>query len=99
MPFEVSLIFVAVICVSVATWLLRNPVTPVLKRSSVMLVLSRKVGESIMIDVDGLEDPIEVTVVETRGGRVRLGLKHPEREKVRVLRKELVDTDCAVAST
>ena len=37
-----------------------------------MLVLSRKVGESLYIDGN-----IEVTVVKLVGGRVRLGIKAP----------------------
>lgn len=37
-----------------------------------MLVLSRKIGESICID-----DAIEVSVLEIRGNRVRLGITAP----------------------
>lgn len=37
-----------------------------------MLVLSRKLGESIVIDED-----IVVTVIEVRGNRVRLGIQAP----------------------
>lgn len=54
-----------------------------------MLVLSRKKNESICIDGD-----IEVTVLEVRGDRVRLGIVAPR--EVRVMRKELltaVDTE------
>jgi len=47
-----------------------------------MLVLSRKLGEEIMID-----GQIRVTVVKVQGGRVRIGIDAPE--SVRVLRKEL----------
>jgi len=47
-----------------------------------MLVLSRKLGEEIVID-----DQIRVTVVKVQGGRVRIGIDAPE--SVRVLRKEL----------
>ncbi len=48
-----------------------------------MLVLSRKKYESICIDGD-----IEVTVLEVRGDRVRLGIVAPR--EVRVMRKELL---------
>ncbi len=49
-----------------------------------MLVLSRKIGESIQI-----EGGIRVTVTEVRGGRVRLSIEAPS--DVRVLRKEIAD--------
>ncbi len=48
-----------------------------------MLVLSRKLGEKIIIG-----DNITVTVLETTGNRVRLGISAPN--EVRVLRSELV---------
>jgi carbon storage regulator len=48
-----------------------------------MLVLSRKIGESIQI-----AGGIRVTVTEVRGGRVRLSIEAPA--DVRVLRKEIV---------
>lgn len=48
-----------------------------------MLVLSRKVGEEIVIDGD-----IVLTVVEVNGNRVKIGIRAP-REKV-VVRGELV---------
>jgi carbon storage regulator len=47
-----------------------------------MLVLSRKVGECIVID-----EFIVVTVVRTRSGSVQLGVQAPDH--VRVLRQEL----------
>lgn len=43
-----------------------------------MLVLSRKVGESIIIDND-----ITVTVVELSGNRVRLGIDAPQEVPIR----------------
>ena len=49
-----------------------------------MLVLSRKQGESVV-----LRDDIVVTVIELRGGRVRLGVEAPG--EVAVHRKELHD--------
>lgn len=48
-----------------------------------MLVLSRKIGEKIVIG-----DGIEVTVVEIKGRQVRLGIEAPA--KVPVWRGELV---------
>jgi carbon storage regulator len=47
-----------------------------------MLVLSRKIGEEIVID-----GQIKVTVLKVQGGRVQIGIDAPE--SVRVLRKEL----------
>ena len=43
-----------------------------------MLVLNRKVGEKIII-----ADSIEVTVLEVRGNRVRLGLVAPKGVDIR----------------
>jgi carbon storage regulator len=47
-----------------------------------MLVLTRQVDEAIMIG-----DAVEVTVVEVRGGKVRLGIRAPAA--VAVHRKEV----------
>ena len=49
---------------------------------SIMLVLSRKVGESILIS-----ESIRVTVVQAAKGRIRLGIDAPP--EVIVLREEL----------
>lgn len=49
-----------------------------------MLVLSRRVGESIQI-----ADNITVSVVEVKGGRVRLSVDAPK--EVRILREELAE--------
>ena len=55
-----------------------------------MLVLGRKIGESIQID-----GGIRVTVTKVRGGRVRLSIEAPP--EMRVLRKELTESvDVAV---
>ncbi len=51
-----------------------------------MLVLSRKIGESIEI-----AGGIRVTVTEVRGGRVRLSIQAPP--DVRVLRKEIAESN------
>jgi carbon storage regulator len=48
-----------------------------------MLVLSRRIGERIVID-----DHISVTVVEVRGQQVRLGIEAPP--EVPVWREELL---------
>jgi len=47
-----------------------------------MLVLSRKVGERIVIG-----ETISLTVVEVKGGRIRLGIQAPRN--VAILRQEL----------
>ena len=50
-----------------------------------MLVLTRKLNESIVIDGN-----ITVTVVEVRGNRVKLGIVAPV--EVPVMREEVADT-------
>ena len=50
-----------------------------------MLVLSRKVGESIVID-----GHIKVTVVEIRGDKIRLGIEAPR--DIAVWREEIAAT-------
>ena len=42
-----------------------------------MLVLTRKLGESIAID-----DNIKITVVQIKGKQVRLGIKAPKETKI-----------------
>lgn len=49
-----------------------------------MLILARKVGQSIIIG-----DDIEITVIEVRGEQIRLGIDAPQ--KIPVNRKELID--------
>jgi carbon storage regulator len=49
-----------------------------------MLFLTRKIGESVVIN-----DNIEVTVVEVRGRSIKLGFEFPP--DVTVLRRELFD--------
>jgi carbon storage regulator len=50
-----------------------------------MLVLSRKVGEEIIIDGD-----IRVSIVRVRGNRVRIGIQAPP--DARILREELASS-------
>jgi carbon storage regulator len=56
----------------------------ILEGAIIMLVLSRQRDETIMIG-----DEIELTVVDIRGDKVRLGIKAPAR--VAVHRKEVYD--------
>lgn len=49
-----------------------------------MLVLARRVGDSIVIG-----DDIEITVVEVRGDKVKIGIKAPK--EITVLRSELLE--------
>lgn len=51
-----------------------------------MLVLSRKINESIVIGAD-----ITVTIVDIRGDKIRLGIEAPN--EVRILRSELTQRD------
>ena len=58
-----------------------------------MLVLSRKIGESIIID-----GGITVTVVAVNGNKVRIGISAPpdvtvDREEVHVRRQEFADVE------
>jgi carbon storage regulator len=50
-----------------------------------MLVLTRKVGESIVIDGD-----ITITVVGVQGNKIRLGVEAPEW--IKIWRSELLTT-------
>lgn len=50
-----------------------------------MLVLSRKLNESISIGSD-----IKIRIISVRGGTVRLGIEAPQ--EVSILRSELVDS-------
>ena len=52
-----------------------------------MLVLTRKLGESIAID-----DNIKIVVVQIKGKQVRLGIKAPKG--IPVHRKEVYDNIC-----
>ena len=58
-----------------------------------MLVLSRKVGESIK-----LADDIEITVLAVDNQRVRLGVRAPRSINVRRSTPEAVATDVNVAA-
>lgn len=49
-----------------------------------MLVLTRKVGESIVIG-----DEIEITILETKGDQIKLGIKAPK--DVDIHRKEIYE--------
>ena len=51
-----------------------------------MLVLTRKVGESILIG-----DDIRIEVLENKNGRLKFGLEAPS--EVRIVRSELVERD------
>lgn len=49
-----------------------------------MLILTRRVGESLIIGQD-----IEVAVLSIKGNQVRIGIKAPK--EISVLRQELID--------
>lgn len=48
-----------------------------------MLILTRKIGETILVD-----NKIEICILEVSNGNVRLGIKAPEN--VKIIRKELI---------
>ena len=52
-----------------------------------MLVLSRKKEEKILVNVPGMEEEIEVTIVQIDSNRVRIGFNAPPN--VTILRSEL----------
>ncbi len=56
-----------------------------------MLVLTRKLGERIMIG-----EGIELKVLAVNGGRVRIGITCPD--DVRVLRSELIESQISTAA-
>ncbi len=56
-----------------------------------MLVISRKVGESVTVS-----DNIQISVISVDGARVRLGIKAPKN--VRILRAELDQSTIAANS-
>lgn len=55
-----------------------------------MLILSRKANESLIIEMDGLEEPVEIFVTELNPNQVRLGVQAPPGCKI--WRKELYQT-------
>lgn len=52
-----------------------------------MLVLTRKPGEGIIVG-----DNIKVTIVEVRGGGIRIGIEAPREQKI--YRQEVYDRIC-----
>ena len=63
-----------------------------------MLVLSRKLNESIVVGgAEATQQPVTIKVVEIRGGRVRLGFDAPA--DVRIHRSELLTKIAGEAST
>ena len=55
-----------------------------------MLILSRKPNESLIIEMEGLEEPVEIIVTELNANQVRLGIQAPQGCKI--WRKELYQT-------
>lgn len=58
-----------------------------------MLVLSRKTDERILLEVEGLSAPIELTVVRIDRNKVRIGIEAVEG--VTILRSELKERKIA----
>ena len=59
-----------------------------------MLILSRKVGASIVIETK--DGPVKIMVVSIRGGHVRLGFEAPD--VVEIWREELLPLDPSAAA-
>ncbi|MCL2121456.1 MAG: carbon storage regulator [Clostridiales bacterium] len=55
-----------------------------------MLILSRKTDESLIIEVEGLDEPVEIIITELSANQVRLGIQAPQGCKI--WRKELLQT-------
>ena len=55
-----------------------------------MLILSRKPNESLIIEMEGLAEPVEIIVTELNANQVRLGIQAPQGCKI--WRKELLLT-------
>lgn len=51
-----------------------------------MLIISRRVGESLVID-----DNIEVFILDAQKDKIRIGIEAPKN--IKILRKELVETE------
>lgn len=54
-----------------------------------MLLLTRKPGESLVIEIAGMSEPIEITLMES-GAQARIGISAPTQ--CRIWRKELYQT-------
>ena len=54
-----------------------------------MLVLSRKTNEKILFHIQGIENPIELTVIRIDNNKVRLGIQADQ--DITVLRSELAE--------
>ncbi|HZK70807.1 MAG TPA: carbon storage regulator CsrA, partial [Clostridia bacterium] len=51
-----------------------------------MLIISRKVGESLIID-----NEIEIFILDIKNDKIRIGIEAPK--SVKILRKELFETE------
>jgi carbon storage regulator len=78
------MLFAHVVVRTAATRVRRN-VIDAKSRRQVMLVLTRKVGESLVIAGNTV-----VRVLEVRGNKIRIGIEAPEN--VSIVRTELIDT-------
>ncbi len=52
-----------------------------------MLILSRKVGEKLIITGEGISEPIEITILNVNGNQVRIGTYAPK--EIGVNREEI----------
>jgi len=55
-----------------------------------MLILSRKTNESVVIEIEGMDEPIEIVVTDLTANQVRLGIRASAQCKI--WRKELLLT-------
>lgn len=76
--------------------LLERPKFPQRQKDLTMLVLSRKTDEKIVLQVEGLPAPIEVTVVRIDRNKVRLGIE--AEQGVTILRSELTQRPVRAAA-
>lgn len=55
-----------------------------------MLILSRKMNESLVIEMEGLSEPVEIIVTDINANQARIGIQAPQGCKI--WRKELWQT-------
>ena len=58
-------------------------------RGSIMLILTRKLGESLMIGDGNIEDIVKLKILGIKGNQVRIGIDAPK--EVSVHRKEIFE--------
>jgi carbon storage regulator len=74
--------------VTASYWELNYPTTSIKHKECAMLVLTRQIGETVVLQSDAYED-INITVTQIAGGQVRLAISAPDA--VDIWRQELLE--------